>query len=346
MLNFRYIKVEPTTFLMQFKNGQLRRKGLGLSFWYYLPNTSLVAIPVGSTDIPFMFKESTQDFQEVTVQGQVVFRISDPEQLSSLMNYTLKKDGSSYTSSDPDKLHNRLVNLVQVAMQQELGEKNLREAIISSQQLAQSIHSQLTESTVIKSLGLEIIDLAILAIKPTPDMARALEAVVREELLEEADEALYKRRNSSIEYERSVKENELKTELTIEQKQQQIREEKLKAERSLQEQKRQIQQEKLEADISLEERRQALVALATGNARQESDAKAYDVSATMEAISKVDVNVLEALTTANLTPQQLLAHSFKLLANSSEKIGQLNISPDLLQALSHEMDTRTSKGKR
>ena len=47
--------------------------------------------------------------------------------------------------------------------------------------------------------------------------------LTREEILKKADEALYERRNASIEQERRVKENELNTEIAIENKKKQIK---------------------------------------------------------------------------------------------------------------------------
>lgn len=343
MLNIKYIKVAPTTYLMQFKKGQVKSKGAGLALWYYAPSTSLVAIPTGTTDLPFIFKETTKDFQEVTVQGQLVYRIAEPEKLSALMNFTLKSDSTSkdlsYQSDDPDKLRNRILNLIQVKMSAAIEQMELRESLAASQNLVRSIKNDLTSSDVINTLGLEVIDFSIVAIKPAPETARALESTVREKLLEEADDALYKRRNASIEQERAVKENELSTELAVEAKQREIKEEKLKAERALQEQRRQMKKEQLVAEVEQEQQRQELVELATENSRKQADAKAYDIAATMEALSKVDAKVLEAMTMGNLDPQQLLAQAFRELASGADKIGQLNIAPDLLQSISGRLQS-------
>ena len=78
MLGFKFIKAQPTTYLLQYRGGKVIRDGLGLSFFYYAPTTSLVAVPVGSADVPFIFHEITGDFQSVTIQGQVTYRVSDP----------------------------------------------------------------------------------------------------------------------------------------------------------------------------------------------------------------------------------------------------------------------------
>jgi len=322
---------------MQFKKGQVKREGCGLALWYYAPSTSLVAVPTGTSDLPFIFKETTQDYQEVTVQGQLVYRIAEPDKLAALMNYTLKSDASStnlsYRADDPDKLRNRILNLIQVKMSASIENMALRESLASSQTLVRTIKSELISSDVLTTLGIEVIDLSIVAIKPAPETARALEATVREQLLEEADDALYRRRNASIEQERAVKENELSTELAIEAKQREIKEEKLKAERALQEQRREMKREQLEAEVEQEQQKQELVDLATDNARKQADAKAYEIAETMQALSKVDAKVLEAMTMGNLDPQQLMAQAFRELAGGAEKIGQLNIAPDLLQSI-------------
>jgi len=101
MFGIKFIKVQPTTYLLQFRGGKIVREGVGLSFFYYSPTTSLVAIPVGSTDVPFIFEEPTADYQTVTIQGQVAYRVADAKKLAGLMNFTLTPHGRTYESDDP-----------------------------------------------------------------------------------------------------------------------------------------------------------------------------------------------------------------------------------------------------
>jgi len=105
----------------------------------------------------------------------------------------------------------------------------------------------------------------------------------------------------------------------------------------LAEQRQAMQREKIDADISQEQQRQTLIDIATQNEKKQADAKAYDIAATMEALSKVDAKVLEAMTMGNLDPQQLMAQAFRELAGGADKIGQLNITPDLLQSLTERI---------
>src|SRR4030095_15095942 len=129
MFGFRFIKTPPTTYLLQFRNGHLVREGTGLSFFYYGPTTSLIAIPVGSGDEPFIFEETTADHQTITLQGQVRYRVAEQKKLAGLMNFTLAPNGHSYLSDDPEKLAQRVVNLVHVLARAELEKLPLREAM-------------------------------------------------------------------------------------------------------------------------------------------------------------------------------------------------------------------------
>lgn len=340
MFGIRFIKVEPTEFVLQFKRGKVMREGAGLSFFYFAPTTSLVRIPIGSVDVPFIFEEVTADFQEVTVQGQLTYRIAEAKKLSQLMNFTLAQNGREYASDDPKKLPQRLVNHTQVLTRTSLKSLRLREALGQSDTLVAALRAGLQSAEAIASLGIEILGLSILAIKPTPETSRALEAEAREQVLREADEAVYSRRNAAVEQERNIKENELNTEIAIENKKRQIRETQMEAEKSVQQKKREIQEAEMAAKIAIEEKNKELVALSTVNARAEADAKAYAIAAVMKALSETDPKTLQALTSVGMEPGQLVALAFKELAESADKIGQLNVSPELLRELLHRDATK------
>src|SRR6476620_6598193 len=110
MLSF--MKVPPTTYVLQYKRGQIKREGAGLSFIYYAPTSTIVAIPLASADVPFVFQESTADFQAVTIQGQLTYRVADPKRLASLLDFSVDQR-RAYHSDDPRKLPERLIHTLQ-----------------------------------------------------------------------------------------------------------------------------------------------------------------------------------------------------------------------------------------
>ncbi len=333
MFGFKFIKMQPTDYVIQYRKGKIVREGTGLSFFYFSPFSSLLCIPVGSIEAPFIFKEVTSDFQEVTIQGQIIYKVSEPMKLSKLMNFTLAPNGKEYTSEDPEKLPHRLINHAQVLTRNTLKSMTLRDILRQYDGLVTSLKEGFKNALTITSLGIEVVDLSILAIKPTPETSRALEAEAREQILKEADEAIYSRRNSAVEQERAIKENELNTEIAVENKKRQIRETQMEAEKSIQQKKREISEAEMAERIALEEKNKNLVALTTENERQEADTKAYGISAMMKAISETDPKVLQSLASVGMEPSQLVAFAFKELAENASKIGQLNISPELLREL-------------
>ena len=80
---------------MKYRGGTVTQQGAGLSGFYYGPVTSLVAVPIGSRDAAFIFQQIARDFQALTVQGHVTYRISEPQKAAAMLNFTLKADGKT-----------------------------------------------------------------------------------------------------------------------------------------------------------------------------------------------------------------------------------------------------------
>lgn len=310
---FAYTKNPPTTYVLHYQNGKIRRQGPGLAFWYFRPASTLVAVPLASRDVPFAFNEVTADFQPLTVQGQLTYRIAEPRRLAELLDFSLRPTGQ-YVSDDPGKVPDRLIQTAQIHARAVLQRLTLQQALVSSDALVTEVIAGLRAAEPVRMLGVEILALSIVAIKPTPDIARALEAGAREALQRQADEAIYTRRNASVEQERRIKESELETEVAVQEKQRQIRE-------------RQV-----DADIAVEERRAALVERRSENDRRDADARAYALQATLEPVRNVDWRTLMAVGGA-ADPKLMIALAFRELAENATKIGELNITPDLLKAL-------------
>lgn len=191
MLSF--IKVPPTTYVAHYQNGKIKHEGAGLSFFYWAPTSTIIAVPLASADVPFVFQESTSDFQSVTIQGQLTYRIADPKRVASLLDFTLGKTSSSYyqdLSGDRTKLPERLVHTLQTLTRAIAERLTLEEILIGSDVLVAEALNSLRASDVVSTLGIEILSLSIVSVKPTPETARPLEAAAREALLRRADEPL------------------------------------------------------------------------------------------------------------------------------------------------------------
>jgi hypothetical protein len=338
----KFIKADPSTYLIHYKNGKIVKEGAGLSFFYYAPSSSLVCVPLGSDNIDFIFTELTEDFQSVTVQGQIACKIVNVRKLTSMLNFTVDKKGR-YLSEDPEKLRQKLLNLVQVITRRELAALALREAMAAAESIASAIRTEAASSPLLAELGLEIIDASVLAVMPNKETARALEAETRETLLRQADEDVYRRRNAAIEQERLIKENELNTEAAVETKKREIMERRMEALKVEQEKKQEMDEAKTAGRIVLEKQNETLVAVRAENDKKLADAKAYGLDAILRPLRESDSRLIQALVTRGMEPAQLIAMSFKELAEQAGKIGQLNLSPDLLHQLLEKDDGKTHR---
>lgn len=333
MFNFKYFKADSSTFVIQSVNGKVRKQGKGLSFWYNSDKTSIAALPLNAQEAPFIFNLQSSDFQSLRIQGQISFQVVAAEKTADVLNFNLTKDGKSYASEDPLKLSDRVVRAAQTIIQAKIQTTSLRDALLISQSLVTLVSKQLAEQAAIESLGIAILDVSIAAIAPSPETLKALEAQARESILKEADDAIYARRKFSVEQERTIKEAELETDLSVQAKEQQIEEARLDNERKLLRERVEIKQEELTAQVSAEAKRNELVALSVENQRIQSDADAYAIESKMKAYSQLPVENLKALALAKMGPEQLMAMAFESLAQNAGKIGELNISPDLFGQL-------------
>lgn len=329
MFGIRFIKFDSTMYVIHYKNGKIKHEGRGLSFYYYAPKSSITAVPVGSNDIPFIFNETTTDFQGITIQGQITYKINNPKQLAELLDFTVDYN-AQYKTEDAEKLDQRLINEAQTATSSFIQSLSLKEALRSAKKIENEIANGLKQSKAVEMLGVEPLSINVVAIKTTPEMTRALETSTREGLQKEADLAVYERRNFAVEQERIIKESELSTQIAVEEKKKQISEKKMEARIMQQENDRKLREMKMEADIALEEQKQSLIDMKVENQKKEADSNKYVVSASLEPYKEMDWKILSALSGSGSNPKSNMALAFRELAENAQKIGSLNITPDLL----------------
>ncbi|MCB0642100.1 MAG: membrane protease subunit, stomatin/prohibitin [Phaeodactylibacter sp.] len=340
MFGIKHIKFDPMTYVLHYKSGTVKREGRGLSFFYFEPNSSIVAIPMGSNDLPFIFNETTIDYQTVAIQGQISYKISDPKSLADVLDFTVQSNGQ-YKKNDIEKLNQRIINEAQTATSTSISENKLKEALRSGKSVEERIQAGLQQSSAIGLLGIEIIGVNVLSMSATPEMRRALETETRERLQQEADEAIYERRNFAVEQERKIKESELNTEIAVEEKQKQIAEKRMESDVLQAENQRKLREMKIQADISVENQRKELIDQKSANDKKQAETQGYVLETTLKPYKDLDWKTLSALA-GNNDPRANIALAFRELAENADKIGSLNISPELLDSI---LNTKQQGGK-
>ncbi|MDE5564032.1 MAG: SPFH domain-containing protein, partial [Oscillospiraceae bacterium] len=109
-----YIKFLPSQYVLRYNQGKLVSEGVGLSFFYLDRFTSVCAVPIPNNDADFIFEVATQDFQNVTVQGQLTYRITDYKCTAGAMDFTVNLKTKQYNNDPMRKLSKRIVNIAEV----------------------------------------------------------------------------------------------------------------------------------------------------------------------------------------------------------------------------------------
>ncbi len=339
MFGIKFIKFDTMNYVMHFKNGKIKREGKGLSFFYYAPSSSISAIPLGSRDIQFIFNETTGDFQTVSLQGQITYSIENPKQLAELLDFALDRF-HRFKEDNFEKLSQRLNNEAQTSTSAFIQGLPLKEAIRSAKEIGKKILEGLLQSDVVKLLGVKILSVDVLGVKPTPEMAKALETETREALQKEADLAIYERRNFAVEQERTIKESEFNTEIAVQEKKKQIQEKQAEIQIRNEENQRKLREMRIAADISIEEQRKKLIDSKVDNDKKEADARGYMLEKTLIPYKDIDWKTLMAIRPGELDARENIAFAFRELAEHADKIGNLTITPDLLETLIQPKETR------
>ena len=306
----KYKKFQPNEYVMAVKNGKVIKEGAGISILYDNMFTDVLVIPTSAFDGDFAFDELvTNDYQTVYVQGNVTYVIKNYKKAAELADYSYGRGGyEKKKKAALDDLKKRIQFVIKTIVIKETSRRNVRQIIKQAEEMADLIMNGLKEDETIQGLGVRILAVNVLGISTRPETRKALEAAAREQILKEQDDAIYKRRNAAIEQERLIKENELDTEVSIAKRE-------------------------LEEKIKREEQKKVLVELEAENEKKRAEEQAYATEAMLNVYKNMDVKLLEALALVKGNPGILMAKAFMDIGANAEQIGNLNITPDLLQSI-------------
>jgi hypothetical protein len=176
------------------------------------------------------------------------------------------------------------------------------------------IQRGLTADPRLAETGIAVIGVRVVAIRPEPEMEKALRTPARELAQQEADKATYERRALAVERERAIAENEMQSQIELARR-----------------------EEQLVAQRSANARRQAEGAAAAGQIETEAQAQRELRLAQAGAEGTRALGAAEAETEAaklapyaGLPQATLLALAVRELAGQLPQIGSLVLSPDLL----------------
>jgi len=323
----RHLRGTPTLHVRHLRRGRLVHEGTGLAFFFRPLSAVLSEVPVDDRELPLLFHARTADFHDLTVQASVTFRVTDPVTACARVDFSIDPGTGRWRGTPLEQLAGLLA---ETAQQQVLGliaaspmQRLLADGI---EQIRDRILHGLTGDARLAETGIAVIGTRVIALRPEPEIEKALQTPARELLQQEADRATYQRRATAVERERAIAENELQNQIELARREEQL-----------------VQQRGANARLQAEEAAGASRIEAEAQAVREqrlAEARAEGIRALGEARAAAEAALVAAY--RDLPDGQLLGMAARDLATHLPSISSLTITPDLLSQLAATLTAGTN----
>jgi len=314
---FRHLRGTETTHVRHTRNGVVVREGSGGSFWFRPLSASLSEVPVDDRELALQFHAQTLDFQDVAVQASVTFRL-DPAVVVRRVDFSISPETGGYLATPLAQVATILSETTQQYALGVLAQSPLTQALTEGVvAVRDAVSAGLAGDTRLAETGITVVGTRVVAIRPEPEVERALQTPTREQLQQEADRATYERRALAVQRERAIAENELQNQIELAR-----REEQLVTQNGLNGRRT------AEEDAAADEIRARAEA---SRAQQQDRTRAEGIRLVGEAEAGSEAARLAAY--RELSEGVLLALALKELAANMPQVDQLVLTPDLLTSL-------------
>ncbi len=304
---YRHLRADASKHIQQFKKGRRVRSGRGLTFWFSPTGTSLSEIPMDDRNLPFLLKGLSADYQDLTVQGSIVWRVSEAEKLGDRIDFTIDHATGQVVGQPIDQINDFLGSLARRYIAAYLKSKGVRDLLETGvEPLQTALEEGFHADTSTPEMGVEIVGVGVDNLLASSELSRALQTPTFESVQQAADEATFSRRALAVEKERAIAENELSTEIELA-----------------------TQKKKLIAreDENARSKAEALAASMKINA----DAEANRIRTIDQAKADMEKERMEIY--AGLPPQVSLAMAAQEFAGKLQRIDNVTFTPDMLSSV-------------
>jgi regulator of protease activity HflC (stomatin/prohibitin superfamily) len=248
----------------------------------------------------------------------VTFRVTDPATACARIDFSIDPGSGRWRGTPLEQVAGLLTETAQQHVLAMIAGHPLATVLADGVgQIRDQILHGLTTDLRLAETGIAVIGARVVAVRPEPDVEKALRTPAREQMQQEADRATYERRALAVERERAIAENELQNQIELAR-----REEQLVAQRGVNA-RRQAEESAAASGIEAHARaaREELLAGARAQGtRALGEARAAGEAARVAAYRDV--------------PQAaLLGLAAKDLAASLPQIGSVVLAPDLVSSV-------------
>lgn len=314
----RHLRSTPTGHIRHLRRGRLVHDGAGLAFWFRPLSAAISEVPVDDRELAVLFHARTSDFQDLTVQATITYRIADPNVAAGRIDFSIDTATGAWTGEPLDQLSTLLTETAQQHALELITRTALADALVSGiPTVRRAIAEGLGGDARLTEIGLAVIAVRVVAVRPEAELERALRTPARERVQQEADRATYERRAVAVERERTIAENELDSKIELARREEELVEHQGANARRRAEQNAAADRVKAEAEAV---RRTRLA---------EAEAEA------VRALGAARAAAEQALLTAHqdVGPEVLQALALLRLAEHLPSIDSITLSPDVLTGL-------------
>ncbi|MFT4299200.1 MAG: SPFH domain-containing protein [Aeromicrobium sp.] len=300
----RHLRGGATTHVQHLRRGKTAHSGVGTSFWFRPLSAVLTEVPVDDRELPLLFHARTRDFQDVTVQATVTYRVADPALAAVRIDFSISPDTGAWRGTPLDQVAGLLTQTAQQYALDRVAGADLTEVLTAGIEPIRSVIADgLAHDQRLSDIGIEVVGVRVVALRPEPEVEKALGLPTREQVQQEADKATFERRALAVERERAIGENELQTKIELARR-----------------------EEQLIAQRGANARRQAEEAAAASTTEAGARAEAARLTGQAEA----DGEAARVAVYRDLPEAVLLGLALKELAAHLPNIETLVLTPDLL----------------
>jgi regulator of protease activity HflC (stomatin/prohibitin superfamily) len=161
-----------------------------------MPFATAAAVPTDARDDIFAVEAMTADYQTITIQGLLSYRVKDAVVAAKQQDFSINLLTGKHNAEPMKQIVERLRAIAQTACRDALVRSTLDAALNKSDELSQIIMRGIGDDKRLAADGIAVDRVLVLALKPTPEIKKALEANLREQLLRQADAAMFERRRA------------------------------------------------------------------------------------------------------------------------------------------------------
>ncbi|WP_261564469.1 SPFH domain-containing protein [Frankia gtarii] len=321
-----HLRGTPTGYIRHQRGAAVAHEGVGLVFWYR-PRTAVISeVPVDDRELAVLFHARTADFQDVAVQATVTYRIADPVLAATRLDFGIDPELGTWREKPLDQLAGMINESAQEYASDLLARTSLTTALAEGVPvIRERVTDGLRGDARLIQTGVNVVGVRVVAVRPAPDVEKALRTPTREQIQTEADRATYGRRALAVEQERRIAENELQSKIELA-----VRAERLVTQEGANEQRRMTEQAAAARIAAAAEAERAETA-----ARSQAEKVRVEAAARAEAVrlvgqAEAEAEAARVASVTGLDTSAMVALAVRDLADHLPAIGALTITPDVV----------------